>query len=483
MPFIAAILCAFLIFMLFRMNREPEEHTSIALWIPTFWLFIAASRNVSEWLRFSGMSQGQEYTEGSPFDRAILTAVLALGVIVVLRRARRVLPLLRSNLPIILYFLYCGISILWSDFPDVSFKRWFRALGDIVMVLIVLSDENWLVALKRLLYRVGFVVMPLSILFIRYFPQLGRLYTIAGSLTWTGVGTDKNALGMICLVFGLANIFRFMQLYRGQEVQRRKGPLYAQGLIMVMTLYLLYEAHSATSLAAFFLALGPLALTYMYGWARRPIFLHTMVFSALGFAIAALFLNVGSGMVHELGRDTTLTGRTNIWHFAILMVEHPLLGAGFESFWVGPRLAQMEVLIDQGVNQAHNGYIEVYLNLGWLGLFLLLFLLLYAYRRISSDARLGIQAGSLRLAYFVAAASYNFTEAGFKMMHPVWLAFLLAAMVPPAPRTAEELPPRGVDYEESHDRENSKVETARVPIPVGSRFSHNGGRKAAVRTR
>jgi len=478
-PLIAAILCALVIWQLFRLNREREVQTSKALWIPTFWLFIAASRNVSAWLHNSS-GGGSQYLEGSPLDRAVLSAALALGVIVLLGRTQRVWMLLRSNLPILVYFLYCGISVLWSDFPDVSFKRWFRALGDVVMVLIVLTDPNWPVALRRFLARVGNVVVPLSIVFIRYFPQLGRSYTTGGAGTWTGVGTDKNALGMISMAFGLASIFRFLQLYRERKNARRTGPLIAQGAMIVMTSYLLYEAHSATALACFFLAGIPMVLTFLFQWARRPAIVHVMVFGALGVACSALFLDIGSGMVETLGRDMTLTGRTSIWHFALTLVQNPLFGSGFESFWVGPRLAEMERLIHQTVNQAHNGYIEVFLNLGWVGVALLSVLLITAYVRIAAAVRWGAPAASLRLAYFIVAVAYNFTEASFKMMGLVWIALLLMMMAPQAFLQGYS-PPLSLD--QADNLGESKQKATRVVVLAGRHLAHNVRRKDLLRTR
>ncbi len=114
---IASIICALLIWQLFRLNRESDVQTSKALWIPVIWLFLAASRNVSEWLQYSPDGVSDQYLEGSPLDRAVLTAILALGVIVLLNRTRQVGILLRSNLPILLYFLYCGISVLSGISP------------------------------------------------------------------------------------------------------------------------------------------------------------------------------------------------------------------------------------------------------------------------------------------------------------------------------------------------------------------------------
>jgi O-antigen ligase len=101
----------------------------------------------------------------------------------------------------------------------------------------------------------------------------------------------------------------------------------------------------------------------------------------------------------------------------------------------------VERSIDQTINQAHNGYIEIYLNLGWVGIALLAIVLIAAYRRVMSGLRLRTPLGSLWLAYFVVASAYNFTEAGFKMMHPVWITFLLMAMATPDGFRPEDSPP------------------------------------------
>jgi exopolysaccharide production protein ExoQ len=427
---IATVVFALGIVGLFRLNREPRNRTSKALWIPAMWLFIAASRNVSDWLQMSS-GGSTDYTEGSPLDRTVLTVILLLGVIVVIFRHGRMGALLRSNVPILLFFFYCGVSVLWSDFPDVASKRWFRACGDVVMVLIVLSERDWQAAFRQLLSRLGFILVPLSILFIRYYPELGRRYSRAGRPFWVGVATDKNALGMICLIFGLASVFRFLQLYQEKKPNRKTRELIAQGALIAMTVYLLKEADSATALSCFGLAGSVMVLTYLYSWARKPAVMHLMVVAVLSVAFSALFLGIGSGLVEDLGRESTLTGRTAIWQSALGLVRNPLFGTGFESFWIGPRLRQVEIDINQGVNQAHDGYIEIFLNLGWVGIALLGGLIVTGYRRIVPAVRQRTQLGSLRLAFLIVALAYNFTEGGFKMMHPVWIVFLLTIAIVP----------------------------------------------------
>jgi exopolysaccharide production protein ExoQ len=478
---IATIFCAFLIWLLFRLLREGEVRVSKALWLPTYWLFIGSSRNLTEWLHLApGGDHADNYLEGSPLDRAVLTAVLAIGVIVLLGRARRTGMLLKSNLPILLYFLYCGTSVVWSDFPDVAFKRWFRALGDVVMVLIVLTDPDWVSALRRLLTRLGCVLVPVSILFDRYYPEFGRVFSHGGKPYWTGVTVEKNGLGVLSLVFGLAFLFYFLQSYREKDDgTHRRGRLIAQGVLVAMSLYLLDGADSATALASFLLAGGPMVLTFLYRWARRPVFVHAMVFGILAVTVSALFLNVGSGMVEELGRNSTLTGRTAIWRDALSLAQSPVLGTGFESFWVGPRYQQMMVLSGMRLNQSHNGYLEVFLNLGWIGVALLILVLVSTYRRIVAAVRWMMPAASLRLAYFIVAITQNFTEASFKIMHPIWIAFLLAAMVIPEVLPSRELSPLGLDH--ADDPLEPKLEATNIGVPVGRRFAQSAHRKVLLR--
>ena len=224
-----------------------------------------------------------------------------------------------------------------------------------------------------------------------------------------------------------------------------------------------------------------MVLTFLFRWARKPAFVHAMVFGVLGVSISALFLNIGTGMLEEMGRDATLTGRTAIWHAALSLVQNPIVGMGFESFWVGPRYDEMATLTDMPLNQAHNGYIEVFLNLGWIGVALLALVLIAAYGRIVSALRRMTPVASLRLAYFMVAICQNFTEASFKMMHPAWIAFLIAAMaIPDAPRP-DELPPLGLGH--AGELAHAKPGATRIPVPAGRHNANPVSRKDLLRTR
>jgi O-antigen ligase len=120
------------------------------------------------------------------------------------------------------------------------------------------------------------------------------------------------------------------------------------------------------------------------------------------------------------------TGRRDLWSTVLSQPVSRMFGAGYESFWVGNRLATIQRLAHQFANQSHDGYIEILVNLGWVGIAFLALLIVTGYRKITRAVRRDPETTCLRLAYFVAALTYNFTEAAFKMMDPVWICFVWA---------------------------------------------------------
>jgi O-antigen ligase len=110
-----------------------------------------------------------------------------------------------------------------------------------------------------------------------------------------------------------------------------------------------------------------------------------------------------------------------------------LFGTGFESFWLGSRLEKLWSLYWWHPGQAHNGYLEVFLNLGWMGIALLAVILVAGYWAAFRAWRNGLPIGSLRLTYIFVGLVFNFTEAAFfRMQAPVWLFLLLAVTNVPA---------------------------------------------------
>ncbi|MBZ5706574.1 MAG: hypothetical protein LAN63_14585 [Acidobacteriia bacterium] len=465
---IAALAFLLGIWGLFALARDRKARTSGALWLPVIWLALAASRSVTEWMAIFGFGgaafirAGQYYAEGSPLDRNVYLALTVFALIVLFRRHERIGMLLRSNAPILLYFAYCAVSIAWSDYPDVTFKRWVKAIGDLVMVLIVLTEVDPLAAIKRLFTRVGFVLLPISILFMKYYPEWGRDYHRQIGLwttSYTGVTANKNLLGTITLIFGLASWWHFLQLWQRRKRERNSKLLMAHGIFLAMVAWLFWMVNSATAMSCFIIGAGLIAATSLYKRiGRKPAVVHILVLVVLLIPLYALFGPSAGDLLGAVGRDPTLTGRTDIWKLALSMRGYALLGRGFESFWLGWRLLKVQDIYAFQLQEAHNGYLEVYLNLGWIGVSLLAGLLVTGYRNVMTAFRSNSETASLRLAFFVVALVYNLTEAAFKTQNPVWIVFLLVTMTVPSMSTR----PSPASQLGTHDRAESKPQVADV---------------------
>jgi hypothetical protein len=434
-PYIALFICIVGIGGLFFLDRDTSVRNSKALWLPVIWLWIVGSRPVSDWFGIAPTADVDVQLHGSPVDRFVFSVLLAAGIVVLIRRRSRTTAFLRASWPILIYFAFCLLSVLWSDFPFIAFKRWTKAIGDLVMVLIVVTDAEPAAALRRFLSRTGFVLLPPSILLIEYFPALGRAPFSAGRLMNTGVTTHKNWLGVIALVLSLGALWRVFTLLQARGLPNRGRHLLAQGTLLAFGVTVLVMAHSATSGACFALGAVLILATHLPAIRRRPGAVHVLLLMIMLAGGLTMLFGGEAAAVHTLGREMDPYGRTEIWAAVLPVVPNRLVGAGFESFWLGPRLAR---IYQNGLrcgltpylhlNEAHNGYIEVYLNLGWVGVGLIAIVLIGAYKRAVAAFRCDPVTGSLMLAYVAAAASYSITEAGFRLLDPIWIFLLLAVV-------------------------------------------------------
>jgi exopolysaccharide production protein ExoQ len=366
-------------------------------------------------------------------DAAVFAALMVAGIIVLFFRRPKTAALLKVNGPVLIYLLYCLISVTWSPFPEPSFKRWTKDLGDVVMVLILVTDAQPISALRRLFSRLGFILFPASILLIRY-TELGRNYDPDGVPMNTGVTTNKNTLGLIVFLVSLGALWNVRALLIDKKAPNRTRRLVAQVTLLTFGIVLLQMAHSATSVACFILGAGLLLATNLRAIRNRPARVHALSLVIILSGGLTVFSGGGSTVSNALGRGDKLSGRTDIWAAAIAAAGNPVIGTGFESFWnanankVARSLSLLGFLDMSDLVSAHNGYIEVYLDLGLVGVCLIALILISGYRHASQAFRRDPELGSLILAYVATSIFYSITEVGFRVLGPSWIFLLLAVV-------------------------------------------------------
>lgn len=420
---------------LFLLDRDRSVRPSKSLWLPVMWLWIVGSRPVSMWLGMRAASSNSlnATLDGSPTDAAVFAALLVMGLIVLLFRARKTGAYLTISAPIILYFVYCLISVTWSPFPEPSFKRWTKAVGDLVMVLVIFTDPHPIIALRRLYSRVGFVLFPLSVMMIRY-TDIGRAYDVDGTPENIGVTTNKNELGLIVFVISLGVLWNIRFLLTHKDEPHLGRRLLAQWTLLAFGIALLQMAHSATSVLCFILGAGLMFATSLNFIKKSPR--RVLAFS-LGVVLLGglgLLFGGGSAISESLGRGGGLSGRTDIWAASIAAVRSPITGTGFESFWnanaskVNHSLHLLGYRDLSNLNSAHNGYLQIYLDLGLVGVFLIVIILISGYRYASKAFQSNPEFGGIMLALIGTATFYSVTEAGFRILTPTWISVLLGVI-------------------------------------------------------
>jgi exopolysaccharide production protein ExoQ len=455
-PFLALFVWFVLLLLLFRYDPAKDRLTALTSWVPVIWMSIVASRLPSQWIGIRASTMATAFEEGNPLDRTIWTVLLVLAIAILLSRSFNWGDGIARNLVLVAYVLFSLTSILWSDFAFVAFKRWFRDLGSYFTILIILSDQRPYEAVRTVLRRLCYLLIPLSIVLIKYFDS-GRFYDPwSGLANNVGVTTSKNMLGVLCLVSGVFFFWDTAIRWADRKSQRTRQILFVNFAFMAMTLYLLRLAHSATSAACLGIGCVVIAAAHSNWGGRHPTALKVMVPTCFCLYIVLGFgLGLNATFAEMLGRDPTLTGRTRIWEGLLSIGTNPWVGTGYESFWLGPRLDLVFEKTGQRINEAHNGYLEVYLNLGLIGLSLLVCLLMIAYRNICRvELRSLTSFGSLKLGLWAAAIFYNVTEASFK--HGLmWLGVLLGAIVLGEPEPTEV--PNVVPFDTSESEEEASA--------------------------
>jgi exopolysaccharide production protein ExoQ len=429
---IASLLCiAFIVWLLVR-DVRANPTVSHAMWIPWLWFALKASKSLTQWIY--GVTNISNLT-GAP--ASVDRYLIIIGLLVLTRRSLSWSKFIKSNWAISFYLFYTLGSIAWSETPLTIVTQWPHMLLQFLMVLIVYTEKEPAKAFYALFRRCAYFLLPLSVLYIKYYPALGRSYDMwTGAAAYSGAMDDKNTLGSTCWVMG---VMFLSLLFAGPKGNRLVSGFdrYLAMFFLAMIGWLINAAKSSTALVAF--AIGSAVILGLQNSAIRRHLTAFLLFGCLGGAALLTFTNIEETFILSLGEDLTLTGRTELWEDLKKTTVNPVVGPGFESFWSGERKDALWRKYWWHPNQAHNGYFEVYLNLGVLGLLTLCAIVFSCYAKargrllaISPDGKRtrceedGIV--QFRLAFLLAFLAVNWTDAAFRSVTFLFLVFAVVAI-------------------------------------------------------
>ena len=243
----------------------------------------------------------------------------------------------------------------------------------------------------------------------------------------TGITTNKNLLGCDVFILGYFFMWHALKTLREPRSRARTRELVLCGVFLFMVWWLFSCVESKTSLMSMLIAVSILIFAG-FRWLDKRMIGFYLLLIGLGLIMAETFFGIYEVTLRLLGRSATLTDRTLLWADLLRADINPLFGAGFESFWLGPRLQHYWKRWTFMPNQAHNGYLETYLTLGLIGLGLLIVLLLATYAKAQRSLVTNFEWGRFRLGFLFGLIAFNWTEAAFKTTHFVFLLFYMIAL-------------------------------------------------------
>ncbi len=317
---------------------------------------------------------------GALINSGLWVALLAVASSVVLWRLRVALLLVRQmNLMFLLFFALVFASILWSAAPGITIDR-FRRILSILMCCLAVMVVGWHPRrFQELLRPIVTFLLAGSIIYGILFPQLAIHQSVQIELkgAWHGLTFQKNILG------GLATygVILWFHAWLGRETTLAKV---AFGLAVSVACLVL--SHSSTSLltTAFSVIFLLFSLRSPPNMRRfTPYLVALFVLLVAAYSCAALGLvpalkSLLDPITAVTGKNAAdASGRAPIW--ALIKAEiarHPYLGIGYGAYWTGPVPGTPSYVFVTAIyfyaGSAHNGYLEVTNDLGFVGLAVLI---------------------------------------------------------------------------------------------------------------
>jgi exopolysaccharide production protein ExoQ len=373
--------------------------------------------------------------EGDPVMQVFLFGVYIVTLFLILLRWKNAVQVAIAEPLLMVLVAIALVSVLWSFAPMVTLRRSVALVGTTGFGVYLATRFSLKEQLQLLAWTFGIAAL-LSFLFALALPQLGIHQEGGHTGAWRGIFVHKNALGR---AMGLSILlFSLLVLYESKQ-------RWIAGVGLVLSVTLMALSTSATPLLSSLTVLGILPLYSIWRW-RNPLFLPFFIMTVTLGSVAALWLfSQAEAILGAAGRDFTFTGRTELWALLLQMIQkHPWLGYGYSAFWMGWKGESGRVwsLLIWEPTYAHNGYLQLGLDLGLLGITVFVLGFLIYFGRALTWARANqTMEGMFPLAYLTFLLPYNVTDSIILQQNNIfWVLYVSTVLSMVVQRNVHFLP-------------------------------------------
>jgi exopolysaccharide production protein ExoQ len=302
---------------------------------------------------------------GDKFTQGLNILMIVTSLLLVARAYRRLKPIRAGVILSSFGGAFLTTSTFWSIDPPTT-TREAILYGILLLGSIGVAANLEARQLMQLLTYICLFAAAASVVLLIIYPAAATVAQ-SDSIEFRGIFSQKNFLGEVMVVGVLASL----HLLRSGERNRLRH----FSILLVLTCVALASksATSCLTIFCFFSAHVLIALFRRGGVAR----LLSGVGVILLFPIVVVAAVFPDTFLEMLGKDPTLTGRTELWTYVLAdIAQRPLLGWGYSAFWSPNDPAAMEIsdTLKWFVPQAHNGLLEMLLNVGAMGTAFFIFL-------------------------------------------------------------------------------------------------------------
>lgn len=373
-----------------------------------------------------------EEASGQPVDPLtpiLFTGIYAVTLLLIVARRKIFVRVATKEIFIWLLVGLAMASVYWTFAPELTPRRSVLLLGSTMFAVYVSARYSLREQLQLLGWAFGIIAI-LSFVFAIAVPSYGLMTfqeegVHAGA--WRGIMMHKNILGrMMCL-----SSIVFLLLATGDstsELDRRSSRIFWAGFVLSVALIILSTSKSAIVVCVTMTTILPLYKALRGKYTTLVPILITVVL--VGGGAATLLLDNLEVIAGALGKDLTLTGRTDIWAVMLEMIsQRPLFGYGYNGFWMGwdsEASAYVWRTLEWECPYAHNGFMDLLAELGISGL--ALFLVSFAiatFKAISLVRKTKTVEGLWPLLYLTYLIMYNITESSLLSSNSIyWILYV-----------------------------------------------------------
>lgn len=361
----------------------------------------------------------------SPF-KYVNWVIYASSILYFVTKIRSFISLMSKNKLLLLFLCLVPINISIAYNTPVTLMYNFKLLGITFFSMYLchkLSIKDWF---KIQLYFFG-VFGLLSLLAILFFPAIGIHSDIPHAGAWRGLGAHKNTFGTLSILAILIFVISF-----NSNKSHRLVKLF---FISLYTLFIIMSG-SRTAMVVLAILLLFLLIKGTYSWLKKES--HYLALSAFVFmllftliAIAAVIMNLET-ILNAMGRDITLTGRSDIYDFSVEMVKQKLFfGYGYGSFWNSGFKSMISDMMGFNLGSSHSGILDTLLDFGLVGLSLIILMCLRNILNITKLIRTSAEPIFIwSLVFYIFILMNNITDSRLlNTLSIFWVMFTTTSLI------------------------------------------------------